>query len=239
MRGTRVQSLVRELRSHMLNGPVPRHPPHQDASGGLRNLKTVSSSVVQARTRNFFVKVKRGQFVIEWEWPRLLLLARVHVIWPLPDPGQHRFLVSSEGTPWFTVLAFWRSPMRKWPWHPHSMSLGNAASSRSPTWRLTEHVSRLKFLESPAVKETTLCLKKNFPKQKLWSQLAWVQILTLSLPRQVGWAMYIAVLTLRFLTYKLRLLTLTDLSWGSRPRVYRPLSEISVSKFGNFYISEK
>ena len=119
------------------------------------------------------------------------------------------------------------------------MSLGNAASSRSPSWRLTEHVSRLKFLESPAVKETTLCLKKNFPKQKLWSQLAWVQILTLSLPRQVGWAMYIAVLTLRFLTYKLRLLTLTDLSWGSRPRVYRPLSEISVSKFGNFYISEK
>ena len=108
-----IQSLVRELRSHMLNGPVPRHPPHQDASGGLRNLKTVSSSVVQARTRNFFVKVKRGQFVIEWEWPRLLLLARVHVIWPLPDPGQHRFLVSSEGTPWFTVQAFWRSPMRK------------------------------------------------------------------------------------------------------------------------------
>ena len=111
--------------------------------------------------------------------------------------------------------------------------------SRSPTWRLIEHISRLKSLESPAVKETTLYFFKNFPKQKLWGQLPWVQILTLSLPRQVGRATHIAVLTLRFLVYKMRLLILTELSWGLRAGVYKPLSEISISQFGNFYISEK
>ena len=127
LQGTQVWSLVRELRSHMLNGPAPRHPPHQNASGGLRNLKTVSSSFIQVRTQNFFFEVKHSQFVTEWELPRVPLLVWVCVVWPVHDPGQHRFLISSEGTSWFAVLALWRSPMRKWPWHSHSMSLGNAA----------------------------------------------------------------------------------------------------------------
>ena len=64
LQGTQVWSLVRELRSHMLNGPAPRHPPHQNASGGLRNLKTVSSSFIRSGHRIFF---SRSNIVSSWQ----------------------------------------------------------------------------------------------------------------------------------------------------------------------------
>ena len=109
--------------------------------------------------------------------------------------------------------------------------------SRSPTWRLAEHVSRLKSLESPAVKETTIFFKIS-PNRS--SGVSWPGFKSsLLLPRQVGRATHTAGLTLGFLVYKLRLLILTELSRGLRARVDKPLSEISVSKFGKFYISEK
>ena len=97
LQGTRVRSLIQELRPHMLNGPAP-HPPTppkcfwwtEESQDGFIVCRT-------SRTWNFFFKVKHSQLVTGWELPRVPLLARVHVVWPLHDPGQHRLLISSEG----------------------------------------------------------------------------------------------------------------------------------------------
>ena len=53
----------------------------------------------------FFFKVTHSQLVTGWELPRIPLLAHVHLLWPLDDPGQPRLLICSEGTPSFSVLA--------------------------------------------------------------------------------------------------------------------------------------
>ena len=126
LQGMRVWSLIQELRPHVLNGPAPHPPTPPKCFWWAEDSQDCFIVCRTSRMWNFFFKVKHSQLVMGWELPRVPLLARVHVVWPLHDPGQHRLLISSEGTPWFAVLAPWRSPMQKWPWHPHSMSLGNA-----------------------------------------------------------------------------------------------------------------